>query len=358
MRARRCVGVGLVAALLSCGGNEPQPEPGPPTSLQVLAGGEQTGVVGQELPQAVVVRVNDAQGQAVSGLLVNFVVTEGGGSVFAGAAQTNADGEARERWTLGPTAGEQVLEARAVDQSTGDPIVFGRITATANHGPVAGFSLTSGARKVFLNEALDLATLVYGAIDEFGNPVANPPLSLDVPAPFTHEGTKVSSDVETKGSVVLTSENANGSVEVTVVRHLSALVGATGSYACNGIRFNIEEGNTTRVAVSFVVDSVAYPAVLEGFTLGEATLWVTRYKTRTLDDGSTTVTGPTTEGIAVLRQEPQLLVVGRWSNTVRVSAIQEVPQTSTSPLSYRGGNLCDLNYWYRLDSFEPLTITR
>jgi hypothetical protein len=66
-------------------------------------------------------------------------VTEGGGSVIAGSAQTNADGEARERWTLGPTAGEQILEARAVDQSTGDPIVFGRIAATAIHGPVAAF---------------------------------------------------------------------------------------------------------------------------------------------------------------------------------------------------------------------------
>jgi hypothetical protein len=68
-------------------------------------------------------------------------------------------------------------------------------------------------------------------------------------------------------------------------------------------------------------------------------------------------TGPTTEGMVVLRQEP-VLVVRRWSHTTWVSDIQESAQTSADPLSYRGGNMCDSNYWSRLDSFEPLTITR
>jgi hypothetical protein len=104
--------------------------------------------------------------------------------------------------------------------------------------------------------------------------------------------------------------------------------------------------------------AVAEALLIEGFTLGEATLWITRYDTRTFDDGSTSVTGPTTEGVVVLRQEPELLVVGRWSHTTWVSAIQEAAQTSANPLSYRGGNMCDSNYWSRLDSFEPLTITR
>jgi hypothetical protein len=199
MRALSCVRVGLVAVLLSCSGTEPEPKSGPPASLQVLAGGEQEGVVGEELPQAVVVRVTDAQGEAVSGLLVNFVVTKGGGSVFAGSAQTTAAGEARERWTLGPTAGEQILEARAVDQTTGDPIVFGQITATAVHGPVKGFSLTNAVLKLFRGERLDLATLVYDVYDEFGNAVPDPQFTLEVPPPFTKEGTTLWSDVETKG---------------------------------------------------------------------------------------------------------------------------------------------------------------
>jgi hypothetical protein len=298
------------------------------------------------------------QGEPVSGLLVNFVVTKGGGNVFAGAAQTTAAGEARERWTLGPTAGEQILEARAVDQTTGDPIVFGQITATAVHGSVNGFSLTAGARKLFLSERLDLATLAYDVVDEFGNAVPDPEFALEVPAPFAKEATTLWSGVETKGSAKLMSGTAVGTVVVTVVRHLSELVGATGAFACNGFRYNLEEGNTTRLASSFVVDSAVYPALIEGFTLDEAALWITRYDTRTLDDGSSSVTGPTTEGLVVTRQEPELLVVRRWARTTWVSDSGLVAESSAEPLSYRGGNMCYSNYWSRLDSFEPLTITR
>jgi hypothetical protein len=199
---------------------------------------------------------------------------------------------------------------------------------------------------------------VYDAIDEFGNAVPDPPLTLEVPPPFTKEGTTLWSEVETKGSAKLMSGTAVGTIEVTVVRHLSELVGATGGFACNGFRHNIEEGNTTRLASSFVVDSVAYPAIVEGFTLSEAALWITRYDTRTLDDGSSSVTGPTTEGLVVTRQEPELLIVRRWARTTWVSDSGLVAQTSAEPLSYRGGNMCYSNYWHTLTSFEPLTITQ
>ena len=41
--------------------------------------------------------------------LVNFVVVGGGGSMFAGAALTNKKGIAKDFWTLGPEAGENIL---------------------------------------------------------------------------------------------------------------------------------------------------------------------------------------------------------------------------------------------------------
>lgn len=109
--------------------------------------------------------------------------------------------------------------------------------------------------------------------------------------------------------------------------------------------------------VRFVVDSATYPALIEGFTLGEAALWVTRYDTKTWDDGSTSVTGPTPEGLVVLMQEPGLLVVKRWLDNMWVSSQQNLVQTSANPLSYVGENLCEI-IWSPLTSFEPLTITR
>src|SRR5687767_7607983 len=57
-----------------------------PVRLDVVAGQNQTGRPGAQLPNPLVVRVVDAAGAAVSGQLVNFRVTVGGGTVFAGAA--------------------------------------------------------------------------------------------------------------------------------------------------------------------------------------------------------------------------------------------------------------------------------
>ncbi|HEY2377605.1 MAG TPA: Ig-like domain-containing protein, partial [Gemmatimonadaceae bacterium] len=78
---------------------------GPPSKVVIVSGDAQSGVVGQELGTALVVRVVDANGTPVQGQAVNFHVTAGGGSVFAGSSNTNADGVAQERWTLGTVAG-------------------------------------------------------------------------------------------------------------------------------------------------------------------------------------------------------------------------------------------------------------
>ena len=106
--------------------------PGPPASLTIVSGDQQHGTVGTELPNPLVVKVVDANGNSIQGQAVNFRVTAGGGSVFAGTSNTNADGIAQERWTLGTVAGAgQTLEARAVDNSTGQALVFATFHATA-----------------------------------------------------------------------------------------------------------------------------------------------------------------------------------------------------------------------------------
>jgi hypothetical protein len=152
-------------------------QPGPVALMSVISGGTQTAQVATELPQAIAVRATDAESLPVPQQIINFVVVSGGGSVFAGTAQTNSQGEARERWTLGPTAGEQVLEARAVDPTTGDPIVFSRITAQASPGPVANLSFRN-LHDSFLNpyelqvgDTLDLTTIVVEGVDQYGNAI-------------------------------------------------------------------------------------------------------------------------------------------------------------------------------------------
>lgn len=93
----RCLGF-LLLLSFACGeATEPRSQPGPPAQIQVVSGDLQPSTVGQELAQPLVVRVADSVGVPVAGQIVNWRVTAGDGSVFAGAAITDAAGEARER---------------------------------------------------------------------------------------------------------------------------------------------------------------------------------------------------------------------------------------------------------------------
>lgn len=134
-RGRMCLLAAVMVAMAACqdGGAITEKAIDPtPARMDIVAGQSQTGGVGEELPDPLVVKVVNASGDPVAKQIVNFHVVSGGGSVFAGTALTNTDGIAQERWTLGPKAGvEQKVEARAVDSGTGEKQVFATFTATA-----------------------------------------------------------------------------------------------------------------------------------------------------------------------------------------------------------------------------------
>jgi hypothetical protein len=143
-----------------------------PANLELLSGNDQQAVVGTQLPNPLVVRVTDEKGKAIEGLVVNFRVTSGGGSVFAGSAATNADGQAQERWTLGTsTADSQRVEVRAVDAVTGQALVFATFRATAladapNAVAAVGAAVRAG------NAGAPLAdSLAAKVTDRYGNGV-------------------------------------------------------------------------------------------------------------------------------------------------------------------------------------------
>ena len=145
---------------------------GPPAEMVVLGGDGQSGPVGEPLRDPLVVKVVDGRGKAVRGQLVNWRVTTGAGSVFAGSALTNKDGEAREWWTLGTVAGApQSVEARAVDGETGARLVFATFTATATAGTAATLAAVSGGGQEGTAGAPLPQPVVVRAVDAFGNPV-------------------------------------------------------------------------------------------------------------------------------------------------------------------------------------------
>jgi hypothetical protein len=213
------------AALLSSCENPAGSDTGAAASLEIVAGDLQTGTVDSELPQALVVRVVDAKGKPVSGQVVNFRVTAGDGSVFAGAAATNADGEARERWTLGTVAGDtQRVEARAVDANTGQALVFGVFRAVGRAD--APVSITPVGQAVRIGSAgFPLAdSLAVKVLDRYGNGVGGATVAWTVrrgggtvsPSPSTADAQGVAKAQWTLGTFVDSTQIVDASAAVGI----------------------------------------------------------------------------------------------------------------------------------------------
>jgi hypothetical protein len=119
-----------VALLAACGENASQPTIVP--QLSIIAGNAQIDTIGKVLPTQIAAALRDKEsGAPLAGRIVNWVVVDGGGSVFAPVVQTGADGIARQTWTLGMTPGGQTLVARWLNPDTGEPVTIDTARATA-----------------------------------------------------------------------------------------------------------------------------------------------------------------------------------------------------------------------------------
>jgi hypothetical protein len=86
----------------------------PGRELRIVSGDGQIGAPGELLDDPLVVEMVDAEGNPISGEIVQFQVRVGNGSVSQQTVQTDPDGRAETEWTLGAEEGEQQVIARAV----------------------------------------------------------------------------------------------------------------------------------------------------------------------------------------------------------------------------------------------------
>ena len=164
----------FAALLVSCGGGDEGPSgPPTPTSLTVVSGGGQTGVVGQALAQPVVVRVN-AGSQAAAGVTVGFTISAGGGSVSRTSAVTDQAGTVSVTWTLGGQLGNQALTV-----SVGS-LTPATVTATGTVGPAALLIVTAGnTQAAVVGSAVPIKPKVRLS-DAFGNGIAGRTVTFTV----------------------------------------------------------------------------------------------------------------------------------------------------------------------------------
>lgn len=117
-----------VAALIvlgaACSDGNGGAGPSVPASVAAVAGHDQIGEAGTPLPESLAVVVRAAGGAPLGGVMVAWGVAAGAGSVSPTSNVTGANGIARTRRTLGPTAGEQAVTATVAGL---DPVTFGAV---------------------------------------------------------------------------------------------------------------------------------------------------------------------------------------------------------------------------------------
>ena len=109
--------------------------------LTIVQGNQQTAPVGTLLPQPVVLRVLNASGAPVAQVPVQFSVQAGGGSVDPGTVTSDANGEVKTKWTLGPASTAHLLTGTAAGVDTVSVIATGvvprEVVVVQGNGQVA-----------------------------------------------------------------------------------------------------------------------------------------------------------------------------------------------------------------------------
>jgi sugar lactone lactonase YvrE len=176
------VSLGLLGCLAAAGcgddGDGKSSSPQGSVFVEKAGGDDQEGGTGRELPEPIVVRVHDGEGNGIQGETVTFTVTGGGGSVSEPSVATDRDGIASVRWTMGPPPVWNRLRASA----GGDEAEF-RAWANLGERPALDlvFQGASGvaSEDLAFEEGRGLFLGTPGAILNIPSPGSNPvPLEL------------------------------------------------------------------------------------------------------------------------------------------------------------------------------------
>jgi hypothetical protein len=132
----RLAGAALFLGLIACGDGVVTPGDGAIARLEALAGNGQRATVGEPVPQPLIVQAVDREGRPVTGVDIAFRFINTDGAVTPGVTTTGSDGRAKAQVTLGGSIGDQVVEARSVDES-GVAVEF-QLTGLQRKQPAGG----------------------------------------------------------------------------------------------------------------------------------------------------------------------------------------------------------------------------
>jgi hypothetical protein len=239
-------------ALFGCGGGDlVLPGGNEQPQVQVVQGNDQQGSPGQPV-NPLLVRAVDPSGNGIPNRTVLWVVKTGGGTVTPTSGTTDADGFATATWTLGPSPGENTVDAQVPGIDT---VTFTATATTSdtNGGGGGGGGGTPNAQRSSLSAdpksivvGSGTSTITVRVRDDNGDPVEGATVVLQATGggntltqpsgPTGADGIATGTLQSTDAGTKVVSATVNGSVrlddtvEITVtsarsqVDHLTFLV--------------------------------------------------------------------------------------------------------------------------------------
>jgi len=215
-----------LAAGYGCGGDLALPAPsGEGVTLSIVDGDNQTGTVGEELPEPLVVSVVESGGSPIPDHVVVFsiVAAPPGIRVEPDTVSTGDNGRATTHVVLGPETGAYEIEAKLLvaEPQPPPPAVFdGSAVAAAPDTLRAASPLLQPGRRG--EPVADPPTVIV--LDRFGNPVAGAEVQWEVTVGGGQVSGGTTADAEGRATATWTLGNGAG-----VQKLVARVEGAHGS---------------------------------------------------------------------------------------------------------------------------------
>lgn len=279
--ARRWVTFAAVSATAFVAACKDGSGPLVPSTVQIVAGDQQTVAVGTLVPVAPSVKVLASNGKPVPNVKVTFAPAAESGTVVGGSTVTNATGVATvTSWTVGTHTGPNTLSVTAEGLS---PIT---ITANTSAGAPAALSIVQGDLQVGLVGSVLPTQPAVRVADAYGNPVANVAITFAATAGAVQTSQTVTNSAgqASAGNWTLGTKAGNQSINATA--NVPTLQGVPVSFVATA---------TADVATSLKV--VTQPSASPVSGLPFTTQPVLEFRDR-FDNTATSASNPVTVSIA------------------------------------------------------------
>jgi hypothetical protein len=220
----------LLAGAVGCASDVLLPDPAGggngPVALTKLTGDQQTGTVGEPLPDPLVVKVL-AGDQPAPNRKVAFVLTQdpAAGTIMPDTATTDSQGKALAHWTLGTAPGDHLVLAQLVGADSAAQTAEFR--AAAMPGAPDTLSPASVLAQPGRRDQAVATAPVVRVVDRYGNPVPNASVAWQVTSGEGGVGAPSTvTDASGKATVVWTLGNRIGVQKLTAASGSGSVTGS------------------------------------------------------------------------------------------------------------------------------------